>query len=245
MTSQSKFHSSIREEGSQDYQVTNLAGVSVVDSEIDALSDEGTSANPSLSQELKQEGQNLAKKKKGIDWNVWRKRSSLKLWEAVALSKNIAPSRLVRIKENDPIRYKNYRTRLKTAISWLNVEVKVLDHPGNGFMADHKMVELVDFVKCAVKKQVKMPQQLLDMLEVQADGHERQGPAEHIQTKKKSTKIELRNVELQKAAHALAQDMQKRGKVKITKGMVALALHKGEWSGMDFETIRRNMRVDW
>lgn len=245
MTSQSKLYTSIREEGSQDDQMTNTAGVSAVVSEIDALSDEVTLTNPSLSQELKQDSQDLAKKKKGIDWDVWRKRSSLKLWEAAALSKNIAPSRLARVKEKYPIRYKNYRTRLKTAISWLNVEVKVLDHPGNGFMADHMMVELVDFVKCAVKKQVKIPQQLLDMLELQADGHESQGIVQRTQTKKKSTNIVMRNIELQKAANAMAQDMNKNEKVRITKRMVAQALHKGDWSGMELETIKRIIRVDW
>lgn len=222
----------------------NIDNVSDGPTETDALADEVATTTSSI-QELQQLDEGVVKKKKMIAWNTWRIRSSLKLWEAVALSKNIAPSRIARIKEKYPKTYKNYQVRLKTAISWLNVELNILDHPENGYFAEHKMVELIDFVKCAEKKQVKMPQQLLDMLEVQADGHERQGPAEHIQTKKKSTKTELRNVELQKAAHALALDMQKREKVKITKGMVALALHKGEWSGMDFETIKRNTRVDW
>lgn len=243
---QSKLHSSGSEVGSQDDQVTNMAGVSEVLSEIDAKSDDVTSANPSLSQELKQGSQDLATKKKGIDWDVWRKRSSLKLWEAAALSKNIAPSRLARIKEKYPARYKNYRTRLKTAISWLNVELSVLDHPGNGFTAEHKMVGLIDFVKCAEKKQVKMPQQLLDMFEVQANGHESQGIVQQIQTKKTNTNIELRNIELQKAANAMAQDLKKSRKGKITKPMVAQALHKGEWSHMgSIETIKRNFQVDW
>ena len=221
----------------------NIENVSDGPTETDALADVVATTSSSI-QELQQLDEGVVKKKKMIAWNTWRIRSSLKLWEAVALSKNIAPSRIARIKEKYPKTYKNYQIRLKTAISWLNNELNILDHPKNGYFAEHKMVKLIDFVKCAEKK-VKMPQQLLDMLEVQADGHERQGPAEHSQTKKKSTKIELRNAELQKAAHALAQDMQKREKGNITKGMVALALHKGEWSGMDLETIKRNMRVDW
>lgn len=223
----------------------NIGNVSDGLTETDALADEAATTTSSI-QELEQLDEGVVKKPKMIAWNTWRIRSSLKLWEAVALSKNIAPSRIAKIKEKYPKTYKNYQVRLKTAISWLNVELKILDHPENGYLAEHKIVGLIDFVKCAEKKQVKMPQQLLDMLEVQANGHESQGIVQQIQAKKTNTSTELRNIELQKAANAMAQDMKKTRKEKITKQKVALALHKADWGHISSpETIERIIRVDW
>lgn len=59
------------------------------------------------------------KRKRGSiypDWRVWKKRPNLKLWEAVALSKNINPEKLEVVRKENKSLYKGFPSRLKTAI---------------------------------------------------------------------------------------------------------------------------------
>ena len=189
--------------------------------------------------------QTIAAKKKGIKWDVWARRDSLMIWEAVALSKNIPPSQLSRIEEKTPIRYRNYESRLKTAISWLNVSLDVLDHPANGEESSKKMILLTDFIRCAREKKLKLPQKMLaitaETTTVLVDS-----TAVGKQSSKKSPELLHRNQKLQSDAETLAIE-EKSKRRPTTKRRIAQLLSKSEhWSGsVDIATIERNILKTW
>ena len=213
--------------------------------ETEALADDLAAMTTSV-QELDQQDAVLAKKKKMIAWNTWLKRSSLTVRDAVALSFNVAPVRVSKIIEKNPKRASEYRSRLKTVISWLNVDLTVLDHPNNGSSVEEKMIKLTDFVQCAITKGLKLPQPLLDMEIDTQKAIESTAVAEPIQAKKSNKSVKDRNQSLQEAANTLALALGKNTTKRITRRDIAKGLHKREeWNHIEAETIERIIRCNW
>lgn len=182
------------------------------------------------------------------NWNYWRTHASLKLWEAVSLSKNIAPFKLLIIEHKHPKIYHSYFLRLKVAQSWLVSKIPILDHPNNGERTQDKIVRLEDFVQCAcaMASNWEMPPQLI------AIGKELCKPVvprpniEPLLEKKESGAIAKRNQKLQEAANKIAQELKKSMKTPVTRRKVVEALHQQEgWNLMTKENIERNIRVQW
>ena len=74
------------------------------------------------------------------NWKAWQQKTSVFLWKAVALSCNFRPFDLERVKKYHPDKYKKYKSRLNTAISWLKTDLEIIDHPSNGASSEQKMV---------------------------------------------------------------------------------------------------------
>lgn len=104
-------------------------------------------------------------------WNELKSRPSIKLWELVAISKDIRPSKLEIVKKEDRTRYTGYPARLKTAISWVGDGLTIVEHPDNGAMAKHKMFSPVEFVECmrAKAKRKKIAEGLLKITSVKTN----------------------------------------------------------------------------
>ena len=176
-------------------------------------------------------------------WKTWLARTSVKLWEAVALSKNINPSKLSKIEEKNPLRYRNYRARLKTTASWLNNDLMIQEHPDNGSASPDKMVKLVDFIKCAEEKGMKVAPALLAIS--RANDKDRPIDSKPEISEQRSKKVTERNEKLQEAADRIASELKNKGKTIVTKRKVSEALHRGEWKECGKETIQRNIKVTW
>lgn len=179
-------------------------------------------------------------------WETWQKRFSLMLWEAVALSKNINPTKLDKIKTNNPVRYRNYAIRLKTAASWLNICLPILEHPANGIKPADKMVNLVDFVRCAKACNVKITSKLLEIAKVIERANKQVSVGLH-QTMQQGNRITQANELLQEAANKLASELARNPKGNdVTKRLVAKKLHEQpEWAGISAVTIERRIRRKW
>jgi hypothetical protein len=245
MTDHTKSQAANIDDGFNHNITKNIDNGSEGPAETDALADEVATTTSSV-QELQQLDEGVVKKAKMIAWNTWRKRSSLTVCDAVALSFNVAPVRISKIIEKNPKRARAYRSRLKTVKSWLNVDLCVLDHPDNGSSVEEKMIKLTDFVQCAVAKGLKLPQPLLDMVIDNQLAIASTVVAEPIQAKKSNKSVEDRNQKLQEAANTLALELGKKTTKRITRRDIAKALHKREeWNHIEAETIERNIRRDW
>lgn len=112
--------------------------------------------NDQLADGISQEKEDTISRKKvstAPNWDYWKKIEAIRLWKAVALSKNIKPNRLNIIKAEQPARHQQYLKHLPIAISWLNVSLPIHQgHPNNGICAKDKVVLLFDFVRCAQSK---------------------------------------------------------------------------------------------
>ena len=182
------------------------------------------------------------------NWINWKTRASLKLWEAVSLSKNIEPRKLLIIEHKHTKIYLSYFQRLQVAQSWLVSKIPILDHPDNGERTQDKIVRLEDFVRCACEmaSNWEMPPQLI------AIGKELGKPVvsrpniEPLPEKQESESIAKRNQKLQETANKIAQELKKTMKTRVTRRKVVEALHKqDEWNLMTKENIERNIRVQW
>lgn len=119
-----------------------------------------TVANQLVDEKSQVNADKVIQKKGSVNpnWDWWKKREGVRLWEAVALSKNIKPSRLEKIKAQQPNNYRYYFNRLNMAISWLNISLPIMqDHPNNGILPENRVVLLSDFVQCAQSKGTKLP----------------------------------------------------------------------------------------
>lgn len=122
-----------------DSQMQNEAAVSEAVSPEADTPKEGNSAEEcqegSLSkiEELQEQSKSATQRKKAShlpSWKVWKARTSVRLWEAVALSMNVTPSWLDRRMKRFPTKAQTYRARLKTARSWLNSDLQIMSHWG-------------------------------------------------------------------------------------------------------------------
>lgn len=193
---------------------------------------------------------NPRQRKKGStypDWNVWQKRRAAKLCDAVALSKNINPSKLKKTKEKYPSRFKGYSSRLKTAISWLNSGLTIQSIPNSNNDPADCMILLPDFVKCAQATGMKVTPKMLELV-----GLIKKLPGSDIvpeleEPKKARGSIAQRNASLQEAANRTAAEQMKKFPNKmITRRLVVKLLHATpEWSELKVEVIERNIRKTW
>ena len=182
------------------------------------------------------------------NWRNWKTRASLKLWEAVSLSINVSPIRLIIIEYKHPKIYRSYFQRLQVAQSWLVSKIHILDHPDNGERTQDKIVRLEDFVQCAcaMASDWEIPPQL------KAIGKELGKPVfpqpntEPLLAKKEIGAIAKRNQKLQEAANVIAQELKKTMKTRVTRRIVVEALHRQDgWNIMTKENIERNISVQW
>ena len=182
------------------------------------------------------------------NWSYWKTRASLKLWEAVSLSKNINPIKLIIIEHKHPEIYRGYFHRLQVAQSWLVAKIHILDHPDNGERTQDKIVRLEDFVQCAcaMASNWVMPPQLIAIGKVLGKPVVPMSNIEHLPEKQESEAIAKRNQKLQDAANKIAEELKKTMKTRVTRRKVVEALHKQDgWNVMTKENIERNIRVQW
>ena len=202
------------------------------------------------------------------NWKAWQQKTSVFLWKAVALSCNFRPFDLERVKKYHPDKYKKYKSRLNTAISWLKTDLEIIDHPSNGASSEQKMVKLVDFIECAEsRKNIKLLKVFSDIAKSQnppdcasdtTSKDEREllpsssstVPETKTAVQKKGQKSQTliaRNRDLQEAANTIAAKLKAEMKGRlITKDMVAKHLKKEErWREIDHATILRAIKTTW
>ena len=180
-------------------------------------------------------------------WSVWKKRPCVKVWEAVALSKNINPKYLAKVKESDPKRYFGYTTRLKTTRYWLDIEIKIQDHPENGNTGKEKMILLTDFIICAQANNMKIAPELMEITKEAIQKTKVNNNLSNVKSSRSSITIDNRNEELNKLATKTGQELHAKHKTKkITKLMVAKEIRKiDDWKDMEEATIIRIIKVSW
>lgn len=182
-----------------------------------------------LNKELQQENQVVIKRKSGtINWKLWQSYACVKLWEAVALSLNIFPSKLEKTKETNHTRYLNYRRRLKRAITWLSIDINFLkDHPANGIDPKDKMVFLVDFVRWAQANNLKITPELMEITKEPIQQTKIQNDMAKHKSGDAKKRTANRDEKIINEATKIGLELQAKNKEKnITKVMVAKQLLK-------------------
>ncbi len=202
-------------------------------------------------------------------WPNWRRRVSVKLWAAVALASDINPHKLQELEIHQLEKYEKYLGRLDKAVSWLGTDLEVVDHPDNGTTGEEQMVRLIDFVRCAETKRIRVSKTLSEMVRTavfdspassaEATTTSIENPATTISASDmntlqervigsagKSSELIERNQELQQEADAVAERLKAKIGRTPSKQLVVNELHKmAKWSNREVGTLMRNIRVTW
>ncbi len=181
------------------------------------------------------------------EWSVWKKRGLVKLWEAVALSKNIHPPKLELLREQKHKKVTGYASRLKTAISWLEIELKIYEHPDSGNESKDKMILLSEYVRIAQSKGVKITPKLIEITIESKQLINNNDNSIGKKTRNISSGLEERNENLQNAATKVAIELRnKKPRYPVTKTQVATELKKtGDWPTMSIPRIERIIKKNW